>query len=192
MNESATSLNTVSRKFFGFAVGHDPTSLYKAIEYPTPPLLASKATDYLVEQGLSKETPIIMPGMRSVIRPLFYNAVHDVQTILTNQLQYHHLPIEALPAIARDERTMRTIAAIAMSRDGIMRTMISPTSRGIYYDLSADASHLQPTGKLHPMPSGGCPFAANTERLPDPSPIFKRTISFAADLTALALKSIPK
>ena len=189
MNTSPDSLQTTSRKFFGYAVGHDPTELYDAIERPRPDLLASSVSDYLIEQDQLKTEPILNKHTTLAIRPLFYAAINDVRTILTNQIYEHHLDVESLPILARDERTIRTIAIIAMNRDGIMRHMISPSARGMYYDLSQDESHLVPTEKLQPMPSGGCPFAANAERIPTAAPIFKRTIGFAADLTALAFKN---
>jgi hypothetical protein len=62
----------------------------------------------------------------------------------------------------------------------------------MYFDLSEDASHLTSTDKLKIPPAGGCPFASSGDRLPNPTPLFKRTIHFAADLTTLALKNTDK
>ena len=190
MDTRKSHLIDASRKFFGFALSHEPAELYDTIKRPRPSSLATVATDYLVQNAL--ERYILTRDDQSEVRSLFFAAVSETQTILTNLMYSHHLQIDQLPIIARDERTARTIATLALREDKVMRTHISAESQGVYFDLSEDASHIVPTDRLKIPPENGCPFASSGDRVPNPAPIFKRTIHFAADLTALALSNTDK
>lgn len=175
-----------SRRFFGYALGHDPKDLYERASQPKPIALGTRVTEYLVEEVFDKQLFNKEELRKAGI--LFAAAINDTQSILMQEVGSRNLPLEHIPLIARDPRTITSIARIAMHTDGYMRTIISPTVNKRYFNLSDDASHIEVTNNLVNAVGGGCPFAMSEDRLVRPDPLFRNTIHFAGDLTYLAYK----
>lgn len=174
------------RKFFGFALSHNPDELYANVGEPAPIALGDTVTEHLIQAA--SEQQLIVDSELQRAKLLFTAAINDTQAILTE----HPLTgdaLEALPRIARDERTIHSIARLAIHRNGYVKTALSGYYKGIFFQLSEDLSHIAATERLQPNASGGCPFAMTEDRTIKPDPLFSRTIGFAGDLTYLAHKN---
>lgn len=184
--KESSDIIQASRRFFGYALSHEPSDLYERALQPRPIALGTRVTDYLVSEIADKQLMTDDELRKASI--LFAAAINDTQTILMQEARTRTLPLEYIPLIARDPRTITSIARIAMHSDGYMRTIISPTVNKKYFNLSDDASHVQVTNNLVDAATGGCPFAASSDRVVKPDPIFRNTIHLAGDLTYLAYK----
>lgn len=187
-SEKSQDLIQASRKFFGYALSHDPKDLYKSAQKPSPTALGVRVTHYLTAKA--HEHDILDAQSLRHVRLLFAAAINDTQTIITQEMHDRNLKPEYLPLIARDSRTVTSIARIAMHSEGYMRTILSPGgNRRRYFNLSDDATHVETTHNLVDAAVGGCPLASLPDRTVKPDPIFRQTIAMAGDLTFLAYKN---
>jgi hypothetical protein len=175
-----------SRRFFGYALGHTPEELYKHSNKPKPLQLGVLVTDYLIHKAVKNEL-----FSRKELRPiglLFTEALDNTHSILMQEMHERNIPLEFVPLIARDERTITNIARLAMHGQGVIQTMLNATKSKDYFGLSEDMTHVQATNNLVDTATGGCPFATSPQRTPSPDPLFRRTIHLAGDLTYLSYK----
>jgi hypothetical protein len=186
--ETSNDLIQASRKFFGYALAHDPIELFEQAQRPSPNALGTRITEYLTN-GAAERRLITGSNLRQVSL-LFAAAINDTRTIITQEMHSRQLKAEHLPLIARDARTVNSIARIAMHSEGFMQTILSPGgNRYRFFHLSEDATHVQVTHNLVDTSTGGCPFAVAADRTIKPDPIFRQTIAMAGDLTFLAYKN---
>ena len=175
-----------SRRFFGYALSHTPESLYEDANQPKPLQLGVRVTNHLVHEALANN--LFNHNELRHVGLLLTAAIDDTNTILTQEMRTRDVPLELLPLIARDERTVRSIARLAMHNEAVMRTMTSASANKHYFGLSDDMTHIRLTSNVTDATIGGCPFASSADRMPRPDPLFRRTIHFAGDLTYLAHK----
>jgi hypothetical protein len=185
-SEKNSDIIQTSRRFFGYALRHTPEELFERSNKPKPYQLGSHVASYLIHKAQDDE--LFSHQELRHMRLLFSAALDDTRTILMREMYERSMPIELIPLIARDERTVVSIARLALHNEGIMRTMLSTTANQDYFNLSDGMTHVQVTDKLIDSASGGCPFAASPERTLPPDPLFRRTIHLAGDLTYLVHK----
>lgn len=185
-SEKPLDIIQTSRRFFGYALGHTPEELYEHSNKPKPYQLGAYVTDHLVHKAIESE--LFSRRELRHVGLLFSAALDDTRTILMQEMRERNVPLEFIPLIARDERTVTSIARLAMHNEGVMRTILSATVNKSYFGLSDDITHVQVTNNLIDAAAGGCPFAASAERVLSPDPLFRRTVHLAGDLTYLAHK----
>lgn len=175
-----------SRRFFGYALGHSPQELYKNSNKPKGLQLGTHVTNYLVQEALANE--LFSSRELRHARLLFSAALDDTHSILMQEVHERNVPLKFIPLIARDERTVTSIARLAMHNEGVMRTILSATVNKSYFGLSDDLTHVKVADRLVDSVTDGCPFATSPEHTLAPDPLFRRTIHLAGDLTYLAHK----
>jgi hypothetical protein len=185
-SEIHSDIIQTSRRFFGYALRHTPEELYERSNTPKPYQLGSFVTQYLINEA--RESELFTRKELRQVGVLFSAALDDTRNILMQEMYDKNIPLEFVPLLARDERTVISIARLAMHNEAVMRTILSPTVNKRYFGLSEDLSHVQVTDNLIDSVSGGCPFAASPQHVLSPDPLFRRTIHNAGDLTYLSYK----
>lgn len=184
---NSTEVAQISRRFFGYALSHDPIELFKQTGRPAPSRLGQHVTSHLVDEAIKnhlfRKEEIEYPG------ELFAAAMDNTRVVLIQEIRRRKLPLDFVQLIARDERTISSIARLAMHGDGFMQTALAPASIKKYVSLSEDATHITTTKNLVDPVIGGCPFAMLSDRTTAPDPLFRRAVHFASDLTFLAYKN---
>ena len=184
--ESDYNLIQTSRRFFGYALKHTANDLYEHANKPEPYQLGAFVTAYVTQKAIDND--LFTQKELEPVELLFSAALDNTQALLMQEIHARHVPLELIPLIARDERTINSIGRLAMHGEDFMRTILDATASRRYFRLSEDMLHINTSDNLVDAVTGGCPFALSSERTLSPDPLFKRTIHLAGDLTYLAHK----
>ena len=176
-----------ARCLFGYAVKHEPISLYATMGEPLPSRLGGRATRFIVDQ-LHQEKGRTVP---SEVTSLLEHGITDTQNLLHDhfvQLAGAHGPAAA-EAFGRHETTVRTVAQLALRTEESMRGAIDSHER---HDVVADAFladesalHIKP-GRLVPHEHHGCPLAGHDGEL-DIDPLFTRFVGWTSTLCVASI-----
>lgn len=171
-----------ARRLMGFAISHEPQTLYHELGEPTINEQATVATKHILEKFTKSM------GQNPERDLLFYGLADTAQILMDIFKRHSNIDQDLGMRIALHPDTTNALAKLARHPESVYGTLLNtnPSDGIIRLEAAEGNEHIavSPPHQLFPY-RNGCP-AVTVESGPKPSPIFKRFVPWAGELAVLS------